>query len=299
VAAYPRLAQDGMMTFIPGNGSSQLMTLDIEYTTWGNPASEVIYFPSGSCCGQDDSTKSESSDFLAPSPKSCPEPKIAFLIASKSKMDHQEIWKEYLDQTEESGKLFHPMDEVPAESELTLVRAQLAQLQEALKSKRWTHFIFLPNDAIPTRSHTQLLRSLRLDPRSRMTLRSWEDERKTNVLRAQLLENLGSIRKELAHFHSPWVCLSREDAELLVSSDLSGNFESCMIPAECYFATVLAALGRPPLQNVANRSLTWRRTADSQPDTNEIAALIENGSFFATGLTNAFDLRQHSLHQPI
>ena len=43
INAYPRLAQDGMMTFIPGNGASQLISLDIEYTTLGIPASEVIY----------------------------------------------------------------------------------------------------------------------------------------------------------------------------------------------------------------------------------------------------------------
>jgi len=50
VAAYPRLAQDGMLTFLPGRSSSQLMIFDIEYVTWGNPSSEVFYFASGSCC---------------------------------------------------------------------------------------------------------------------------------------------------------------------------------------------------------------------------------------------------------
>jgi len=50
VAAYPRLAQDGMLTFVPGRASSQLMIFDIEYVTWANPASEVFYFASGSCC---------------------------------------------------------------------------------------------------------------------------------------------------------------------------------------------------------------------------------------------------------
>ena len=42
----------------------------------------------------------------------------------------------------------------------------------------------------------------------------WEDTRKANVLRAQQVENLQSIHKELAHFHSPWIGLFREDALL-------------------------------------------------------------------------------------
>jgi hypothetical protein len=305
VAAYPRLAQDGMMTFIPGNGSSQLMTLDIEYTTWGNPASEVIYFPSGSCCGQDDSTKSESQPLPESAPKFCENPKVAFLISSGSEMLHQTPWDEYLRQSDDSAQLFQASEDSPAESDLALIRSQIAQLKEALQSEKWTHFIFLPSDAIPTRSAAQLLRSLRLDPRSRMTLRSWEDERKTNVLRAQLVENLGQIRKELAHFHSPWVCLSREDALLLTSEDLTPNFESCQSPAECFYATALAALGRPPLQNVANRTLTWTsrdndfRTQKAGKIAPDLAAQIaECGSFFSAGFHAESDIADYQLHVP-
>lgn len=51
VAAYPRLAQHGMLTFVPTFTKSQLLSLDVEYVTWGNPNSELVYFPGASCCG--------------------------------------------------------------------------------------------------------------------------------------------------------------------------------------------------------------------------------------------------------
>lgn len=305
VAAYPRLAQDGLMTFVPGNGSSQLLTLDIEYATWGNPASEVIYYPSGSCCGQEESSEPElpamaSDDQI----KTCENPKAAFLVCSRQEMEHRSIWQEYLSEANGLARLYHPEVESGVEENenqlngLALVRAQQSLLQKALISEEWTHFIFLPPEALPVRSFTQLHRTLRLDPRSRMRVRSWEEERKTNILKAQELENLGDIPKQLAHFHSPWVCLSREDARTLSSRDLTRNFQSCPNPDECYFATALAVLGTPPLQQVAKRSLTWSRPASGAAGPALIARVAESGAFFAIGLPGGGETTKHSLHQP-
>ena len=283
-----------MMTFIPGNGSSQLMTLDIEYTTWGNPASEVVYFPSGSCCGQRAEDRPEAPSQPASDSKTCEHPGIAFLIASASEMTHPDTWQDYLAQTEEAAVLHFGHSDTS--SGLDLIRAQLSLLKKSLSDESLTHFIFLPNDALPARNLLQLLQSLRLDARSRMSVRSWEDQRKTNVLRAQLLENLGEIRKELAHFHSPWVCLSREDALLLNSQDLTTNFENCPVPTESYFATALAVLGRPPLQNVAPRSLTWDHPDVSETTSELIAHLTDSGAFFATDLPPDTLMLREALH---
>jgi hypothetical protein len=50
VAMYPRWAAAGMLTFVPFGFHSSLLLLDIEYATWANPKSELIIFPTGSCC---------------------------------------------------------------------------------------------------------------------------------------------------------------------------------------------------------------------------------------------------------
>ncbi|GAA5481951.1 hypothetical protein Hsar01_01166 [Haloferula sargassicola] len=43
VAAYPRLAESGVLSFVPTDARSLLLALDIEYVTWANPASEMVF----------------------------------------------------------------------------------------------------------------------------------------------------------------------------------------------------------------------------------------------------------------
>ncbi|MEJ6580416.1 MAG: beta-1,6-N-acetylglucosaminyltransferase [Akkermansiaceae bacterium] len=305
VAAYPRLAQDGMMTFIPGASASQLMSLDIEYVTWGNPASEVIYFPSGSCCGQSEQATSSAPILEEPTEKRCTNPKIAFIFPERRDLAHPEVWAEYLGNTH-NGAVFTVASDGDQEGELAVLQESHALMQKAMESQDWTHFIILPGDAVPTRGFAQLRRSFQLDARSRMTLRSWEDERKTNVLRAQQVENLTNIRREHAHFHSPWIALSLEDAELLCSTDLTVSFAACASPGQCYFATALSVLGKPPLQNVATRSLTWTPDKNRHGSSDNhyeiapstIATIIDSGCFFATGFPVGSSIGNYQLHHP-
>jgi hypothetical protein len=51
-ALYPRAAFEGLLTFIPASAKSQLLPLDIAFTMWANPASEIQYFGSNGspCC---------------------------------------------------------------------------------------------------------------------------------------------------------------------------------------------------------------------------------------------------------
>jgi hypothetical protein len=43
-AMYPRFAPAGVLSFIPIDARSIFLPLDIEYVTWANPNSEIIYF---------------------------------------------------------------------------------------------------------------------------------------------------------------------------------------------------------------------------------------------------------------
>lgn len=45
VAMYPRVAASGVLTLVPAAERSLLLTLDIEYVTWANPNSQLVYFP--------------------------------------------------------------------------------------------------------------------------------------------------------------------------------------------------------------------------------------------------------------
>lgn len=43
-ALYPRLAAEGVLTFIPADARSLLLPADLEYATWANPRSDSVYF---------------------------------------------------------------------------------------------------------------------------------------------------------------------------------------------------------------------------------------------------------------
>jgi hypothetical protein len=43
-ALYPRMVQKGTLTFLPNNTLSSLLPLDIEYVTWANRRSEIVFF---------------------------------------------------------------------------------------------------------------------------------------------------------------------------------------------------------------------------------------------------------------
>lgn len=48
---YPRIAVNGLLTFVAIGANAPMFSLDIEYVTWANPQSEMVYFGKvGGCC---------------------------------------------------------------------------------------------------------------------------------------------------------------------------------------------------------------------------------------------------------
>ncbi|RYD76067.1 MAG: hypothetical protein EOP84_17395 [Verrucomicrobiaceae bacterium] len=57
IALYPRLATSGMVTFVSSSTKSTLLLmLDIEYATWSNPDSQLVFFPGANCCSSFEKT---------------------------------------------------------------------------------------------------------------------------------------------------------------------------------------------------------------------------------------------------
>lgn len=100
-AVYPRLARKGILSFIPNDAKSQLMLLDIEYATWANPRSELVYFGAGECCtpSQHDGTNGQKMG-LTPGANGAPAviPNIPDLIGLKSLGDFSLVATEGLTQ---------------------------------------------------------------------------------------------------------------------------------------------------------------------------------------------------------
>lgn len=348
VAAYPRLAQHGMLTFVPSTAKSMILSLDVEYVTWGNPRSEVVYFPAGSCCGmqmdvirqdevdaQDEpklelvvNTSNEDDDEIydeSEDEETCVDPQIAFLVLSRGDVNHPQIWRDYLAQSEGSAKIYahckdidslgadsfllpHLIEEqIPTEwASASLVEATLALIHAAHKDSSITHFILVSESCVPVRPYAELINSLRLDARSRMTITPWTEMRKYHVLKAQRLENLPTIRKEVAHFQDQWMCLSRADVDTCLKKNWLPEFANVFAADEAFFATVLAASGKPPLQYVINRPVTWTKWMEHEahPVTfhkvpkSIIAEISESGCFFARKFAPNSDIGSYRLHLP-
>ena len=343
VAAYPRLAQEGMLTFVPSSARSQLLTLDVEYVTWGNPNSELVYFPGGSCCGvamephvtKDDEDSDEFTSTIIEFPKQeappeaeyleelAPAPTIAFLFLTRSDAHHPEIWTEYFasagnqirifshaknaELLDESSFLYGTQIKERVDTEwgnISLVEATLALLRAGLEHKDCTHFVLISESCIPVRPFSTLATSLRMDDRSRMKMQPWTDVRRKNILKAQRLENLPGIRKELGHFHDQWICLNRADALLVTEKDWTESFENVYAPDETYFATVMAASGQSPLQAVANRAITWTEWIEGEAHPQDYktvpprvaAQIAESGCFFARKFSPESDIARWKLH---
>lgn len=336
VAAYPRLAQHGMLTFVPTFTKSQLLSLDVEYVTWGNPKSELVYFPGASCCGMNtEQLIEEETDFIVAFPNHAtedreetpdeagPEPKVAFLFLTRGEVHHGGVWQEYLEKANGHAVVHgHTRDldllsngtflrdrQVKKRVEtkwgsISLVRATLEMLMTALEDSEVTHFMLVSESCVPARPFEALRASLRMDGRSRMRVQPWGEVRRRNVLKAQRLENLPGIRKEIAHFQDQWMCLSREDALLVTQTDRTTAFEHVHAPDEAYFATVLAMAGKPPLQAIANRAVTWTDWIEGEGHPQEFmrvvprvaAQIVDSGCFFARKFPAGSDVAKWGLH---
>jgi len=340
LAAYPRLAQKGMLTFVPTFSKSQLLTLDIEYVTWGNPNSELVYFPVDDCCGvvreapQESEPEAFSADIVefphgpvseVPENAVMEEPIVAFLFLTRSDQNHANVWTEYLSDIPQTSKRIysHCKDRefLPRSSflhsfqieewidtewgGLSIVHATVALLEAAVADAACTHFVLISESCVPVRPFHELSHSLQLDPRSRMRVQPWNEVRKWNILKAQHLENLAGIRKELAHFHDQWMCLSRKDAELILKHDRRDSFAGVFAPDEAYFATVLASAGASPLQSLANRAITWTEWEMGKPHPREFltvrpstaAQIVDSGCFFARKFQSGSDIGRWELHR--
>lgn len=350
VAIYPRLAQDGMLTFVPSGASSQLLALDVEYCTWGNPASELVYFSTGSCCGgsapfdvpqegtpaegRDETLVPEGDRIEFPLPEEEEEPaepaeemaeppKVAFLFLTRGELNHPKVWQDYLDSAEGQTSIFAHVKEQEYLSEssflkphliseqvetswadISLVQATLELLKAALEDSDATHFMLLSESCVPVRPFADLSYSLQLDPRSRMRYEPWAEMHKRDVLKAQRLEKLRSIRKELAYFQQQWMLLSREDALCVTESDHTTSFAEMFAPDECYFATLLSMKGRNLRQHVANRATTWKRFDPAKAHPHEyahisqsaVAQIAESGCFFARKFRAGSNIGEFGLH---
>lgn len=251
------------------------------------------------------------------------EPTVAFMFLTKGDLHHRPIWEEYLTQAGRRARvLAHTKDTrmlakesilgetqiagkvETAWGELSLVHATLALLRAALENNSTTHFVLVSESCVPVRPFQDLRANLRRDDRSRMHVWSLDEVRRSgNVEKTRRLERLTGISMNCATFQSQWMCLSREDALIVTEKDWTPCFKRVYAADECYFATVLAASGKPPADASANRPITWTSwKGGAHPEEfhrvlpRTAAHIAESGCFFARKFAADSDIGKWGLH---
>jgi hypothetical protein len=237
--------------------------------------------------------------------------RLAFLFLTRGAHHRPELWEDYWKDSDAclryahiSGRDARPggwleaariTEWVPTQwGHISLVRAQLALLRAALAEPENSHFVFCSESCIPIRPLADLETSLRLDPRSRFP---WEthpalhERMPEKAARAAVQPRIPASQWA---FHSQWILLNREAAELVIAHDFTRLFENTIAPDECYFGTVLHLCGYPLEEKVAPREVTWTRwqqgahpEAIAEISPAQRAEWLESGKFFARKISPA------------
>lgn len=252
-----------------------------------------------------------------------PVPVVGFLYLTRADLNHPGIWRDYLTPGNGQARIFahskHPMaiaadsplsgsqisNQIATEwGDISLVQATLELIKAGLEDSRITHFVLVSESCVPAQPLSAFFRSLRFDPRSRLSMRALEEISKAgDAEKARRLESLRGIPLEHAWFQDQWMCLSREDAVIVTGRDSLEDFKDVWAADECYFSTILAASGKAPGHGVINRPVTWVRwRGGAHPREFEqvppriAAEIAESGCFFARKFSPRSDIGRWELH---
>ncbi len=253
-----------------------------------------------------------------------PQGKIAFLFVTVGEQNHANIWHDYWNRDRDHVNVYgHTRDKerltddwlatcqinerYPTQwGDINVVRAEMALLREALLDSSNQFFVFASESCIPVRPFEDLVRFLKLDPRSHFTWQTVEDLRKLNLLtKASRIDNAPRIPTKYWAFHSQWIVLNREAAVLVVEDDFTEAMSEVDVPDECYIGTVLRIKGYPLEEFVTQHQLTWATFVDTNPhpnsyrivDSDFAASLYSSGCFFARKFPAASNVGDFRLHQ--
>lgn len=251
--------------------------------------------------------------------------KVAFLFLTRGDHFHAQMWEEYWRGHEGKFSIYGHSAErrklskgwlrdaqiaenVPtAWGDISLVRAELALLKSSLQDKTNTHFIFASEACVPIRPWGEFRRLLELDGRSWFSTESthglWNHDRG----KAMRPDDARWIPADLWAFHSQWVLLNREAAELLVEDDFTDYFSKSFAADESYVATVLRIKGYPIWERVSAHNPTYFKfpaeagvrphpLAFPQVSAEFAAELATSGKCFARKFPSGSNIRQFGLH---
>ncbi len=257
------------------------------------------------------------------SPPLGPNDKVAFLFLTRGVHQQPDIWEEYWRDHEDRVAVYGHAKErgragwlgavqiaehIPTQwADISLVRAQLALLRAALAEPANRFFVFASESCVPVRPLRDLLRLLSLDGRSRFRTSTLDEVLVSHPHKPARAPYGARIPRGQWRFHSRWVLLNREAAELLAANAaLLECFAGTHAPDECAFGTILHAAGYPMGEKVAAQDVTWSRWPS--PESPHPETIIQtppqlpgdiagSGCFFARKFNAGSSIGEFGLHR--
>ncbi|MEN8695196.1 MAG: beta-1,6-N-acetylglucosaminyltransferase [Akkermansiaceae bacterium] len=241
----------------------------------------------------------------------CSHPKVALLFLTQGDLNRSDIWECYLEERTEQAKLFvhakHPdnltqkilrQNLIPSHTptnwgDISLVKATLALLEEALKDPEITHCLLLSESCIPTKPFSSLVDFLKVDSRSWISYETPEQIACHDLKKSRRLDSLEKIPKQFRYFQNQWMLLEREIAEAVVENNLTHLFDEIFAPDESYFITLLLLMGYPH-ERIINDRITWSKwdsetghpRSYSDPQGEDWSEALRASGFFARKFTS-------------
>ncbi len=208
-----------------------------------------------------------------------PAPRMGVLFLTRGGLNQPGCWQEWLEATNGEVTGFAHIKEPEtvkeewflnlriseavetAWADISLVRAMLALLREAIKDASLTHFAFASESCIPIKSWEEIRKRLVLDGRSMIGLEATEPMREKHRQRFDVVPWVEPRRRQV---HPQWVMLNREAAECLLEDDFTDRFAEMFAPDEHYIGCVLAMKGYPfDESRILHECPTWVRWNES------------------------------------
>ena len=198
--------------------------------------------------------------------------KLALMFLTRGDVNLPQVWRDFVAAVPERVRIYsHPKDPAAVEGgfledsvirehfetewgSISLLRATLAMLREALEDESLTHFVLLSESCVPVRPLPEILRELDWNPKPRFKSRTLSEASQLQKSRAAPVPE---VPDDCWRFQSQWWLLDRIAANWVARADYTDVFEKMGIPDEAYFSTVLCLLGYPVDDRCSGKPVTW------------------------------------------
>lgn len=240
-------------------------------------------------------------------PKTADKPKpfkIAFLFLTRESPNKMELWRPYFNQT--NSKFYniyiHPKvtninqymikhiikNRIQTQwGHISLVKATILLLKEAMRDKNNKKFILLSESCIPVTKFSKLYNFCN----NNLSYFFYFNARDPNSLkRFSQMSKDSPFRKDKYLKQSQWMLLDREAVDIILRNDMTKYFGKSFAPDEHYFINLLYLKYKKFGQNIKKKRITYinleNRTNTAHPNSykylnkNHIITARKSGCFF-------------------